>query len=143
MKKTVYVDMDDTICDYTGEYEHIKKELGIKYPQSQYGFYRNLRPKRDALKSLLELERLGYEVCIATRPSFNNPLCYTEKVEWIRYHLGDDWVKRVYIVPDKSKLIGDYLIDDNYWDFNGELIMYNDDDWNWERIVNRLALELW
>ena len=42
-KKIVYIDMDDTLCDYKGAF--IKKAIenpGIQFPQSIYGFFANL-----------------------------------------------------------------------------------------------------
>jgi len=43
----VYVDMDGVLCDFEGAHDRdLKRNPGVKYPQSQYGFYQNLAPLR-------------------------------------------------------------------------------------------------
>lgn len=136
----VYVDMDDTLCDYRSAFENaLKLNPDNKYPQSQPQFFSNLLPLPnaiDAMKQLLIDER--YDPYILTAPSVKNPLCYTEKRLWVEQHLGMAYVERLIISPDKGLLIGDYLVDDyiegkGQEHFNGKLIHFsgnNFKDWN-------------
>lgn len=130
MKKIVYVDMDDTLCDYMNAHRNaIKANPHNKYPQSVFDFYRNLKPLDHAIWGMNELERMGYDVWILTRPSYMNPLCYTEKRVWVEEHLGLDWCKKLIIAPDKALLKGDYLIDDFHWEnFEGTQILFRGSD---------------
>ena len=77
----VYIDLDDTLCDFTGAYNKaIKENPGIKYPQSQYGFFANLEPIEggvDVVKFMIKSKK--YTPYILTAPSVLNPFSYTEK----------------------------------------------------------------
>lgn len=136
----VYVDMDDVLCDYSGEYQKdIAENPAIKFPQSQYGFYNKLPPLEgaiDAVNALISCEQ--YDPYILTAPSIRNPLCYTEKRIWIESKFGLDFVNKLIICPNKGLLRGQFLIDNNcngrgqeY--FEGKLIHFGRErypDWN-------------
>jgi 5'(3')-deoxyribonucleotidase len=143
IKETIYIDMDDTICNFTKAYnEAIARFPEQKYPQAQLDFFRKLEPMPDAISSIKRLDE-NYEVLFATRPSHNNPLCYTEKALWIKDHFGPDWVQKLYFAPDKSKLIGEYLIDDKPWvGFQGKQILFGSEDFpNWNKIIFKINWE--
>ncbi|MCL1065712.1 hypothetical protein L2735_02675 [Shewanella olleyana] len=113
-KKVIYIDMDDTLCDYASAHKlALKLAPKILYPQSQAGFFHNLLPITggiEAMEQLLASER--YDPFILTAPSVMNPLCYTEKRTWVEAYLGMEYVHRLIISPRKDLLKGDFLIDD-------------------------------
>ena len=44
--------MDDVLCQFSkAQADHIHKVPGIQFPQSQYGFFRNLNPMKNAIES--------------------------------------------------------------------------------------------
>ena len=144
----IYIDMDDVLCDFTGE---SKKDLrlnpGIKYPQSQYGFFSKLSPLPGAIDSVIALLASNtYEPYILTAPSVKNPLCYTEKRVWVENHLGMEMVNRLIISPNKSLLKGEYLIDDNtegrnQSQFEGTLLHFGTDKYpDWKAIRTYLEV---
>lgn len=116
----VYVDLDDTVADFTKAY-NAKKDT-IQYPQAEYGFFENLELIPGSKAAITFLEYLGYDVWFLTAPSVKNPLCYTEKRNWVEKHFGMRMVRKLIISPNKSLLKGDYLIDDIHWNFDGDLI---------------------
>jgi len=134
----IYIDMDNVLCDYQKAHdEAIKNKPEIVYPQSQYGFFRDLEPTNCALMGFTVLSK-NFDVWILTAPSVQNPMCYTEKREWVEKNLGFDAAKRLILSPDKSLLIGDYLIDDmvegraKQNEFNGTHIVFGNEvypDW--------------
>ncbi len=129
--------MDNTLCNFSKEYYRLKSDT-CYYPQSQYGFFRNLEPMEDAIVSYKTLEE-HFDVYILTAPSVHNPLCYTEKREWVEKHLGFDVCKKLIISPNKALFKGDYLIDDNIHEgFNGEHIHFGTDFKNWEAVLDYL-----
>lgn len=132
-KDVIYVDMDDTICDFSGAAKQaLIDEPNILYPQSQYGFFTSLEPIKGAIVTLNMLA-LRYDVWILTRPSVLNPLCYTEKRVWVEKHLGLDWCHKLIMCPDKSLLRGDYLIDDVVWPgFVGKQYRFGPNHYNWD-----------
>jgi len=135
-KKRVYVDMDDTMCDFITEYRNrLLINPKIQYPQSQYGFFESLKPIQGALEGIKELDKY-YDVWILTKPSVKNPWCYTGKRIWVENHLGIEWCDKLILSPDKSLLKGDYLIDDVIHEgFEGEHLHFGRDFLTWEEIL--------
>ena len=106
--------MDGVLCDFEKGYaEYSKTFPDTDYPQSIPGFWRDLEPIPGALigmESLLNMDNL--DVYIATAPSYKNPICYSEKREWIEKKFSLSLCKRLILTKQKGFLIGDYLIDD-------------------------------
>lgn len=137
--KIVYIDMDDTLCDFSGAYlKALSNNPGIRYPQSQYRFFADLQPIDGAIETVSDLIRSDeYDPFILSAPSTRNPLSYAEKREWIEAHLGYGFCKRLILCAYKGLLKGDVLIDDNIEGkgqeyFEGELIHFGSDafpDW--------------
>lgn len=113
-KIIVYVDMDGTMVDFSSAYKARRQENPlVGYPQSEYGFFENLKPFPDMVETMKAMQAdIRYEVFILTAPSEKNPLCYTEKRNSIEKLLGFEWLERLIIAPYKGLMIGDYLIDD-------------------------------
>ena len=148
-KKIVYVDMDNTICDYNSQMVHYRKLFpDVEFPQSELYFFSSMEPIDYALSCVAQLDDdPRYEVWFATAPSLKNLHCWSEKAKWILDHFGEDFLPRLIIAYDKSKLLGDYLIDDmdegrGQDKFRGELIQIGTDKWeNWIDITAYLLAE--
>jgi 5'-nucleotidase len=139
----IYVDMDDTLCDCTTAYKEARlRSPEMRYPQATHGFFRNLVPIKDAVAGVDALKRAGHDVWILTRPSTMNRLCYTEKADWVYKHLGQEWVDKLILCPDKSLLKGDVLIDDTLWPaFEGTQIVFKDGGFApWPSVVYEVYL---
>jgi len=142
MKKRIYIDMDGVLCRF---YEAARKALlenpAQPYPQSQWGFFLKLEPVADAIESFKYLSE-NYDVWILTRPSTRNVNCYTEKAQWVWDNLGIDAVERLILCCDKNLLKGDYLIDDNIWEFEGEHIHFGSERFpNWKTVVKYIDID--
>lgn len=142
MEELIYVDMDNVLCDYnTAHRMDLMKEPNIKYPQSQYGFFSGLAPLDGAIDGFNYLFD-NYNTWILTAPSVLNPLSYTEKRIWVEQHLGMRAVHKLIMSPDKSLLIGDFLIDDitegyGQENFKGKLIHFGSSNFpNWDVVTN-------
>jgi len=138
--KRIFVDMDNTLCDYRGAFKkNLKKNPAVTYPQSQYGFFANLVPIEGAIEAYKKLET-QYEVFILTAPSYLNPLCYTEKRVWVEKHLGLATTPNLIICQRKGLLKGDYLIDDHrYPAFEGEQLLFGQAPFeNWQQVLDYL-----
>lgn len=148
MKKIVYIDMDDTLCDLQTAVKTAKhRNPKMPFPQAEYGFFANLEPlpfAKEAVTRLSSSEK--YEPWILTAPSLINPLCYTEKRVWVESHLGMKMVERLIISPNKALLKGDYLIDDNIEGkgqegFEGELIQFGSNEFpSWKAIIEKFEI---
>ena len=143
MKKKVYVDMDGVLCDFYGASVKAKAiNPAQPFPQSQWGFFLKLEEIEDAVESYRLLET-KYDVWILTRPSLKNVNCYTEKIQWVWDHLGEDVAKKTILIPDKSLVKGDYLIDDQggfgQEEFEGEWLHFGQEKFpNWRAVVECL-----
>jgi len=140
IKPIVYIDMDDTICDYTTHYKEMSQlNPDVKYPQSKEGFFLSLKPLQGAIEAVNKLREV-FDVYILTSPSYKNPLCYTEKRIWIERHFDLDFCQKLIISPNKNILMGDYLIDDILWDkFKGEQIQFGKSPFeNWDKVIKYL-----
>ena len=143
MKKVIYVDMDDVLCNFTGaQQEALLNNPEIKYPQSQCDFYRTLVPLKNGIEVINYLNAQSlFTVYILTAPSVRNPFSYTEKRLWIEDYFGFDMVNRLIISPNKGLNKGDYLIDDHdagrgQEDFEGELLHFGSEKFkNWELVL--------
>lgn len=146
--KRIFVDMDGVLCDYYGAHQKaLEENPEIKYPQSQYGFFANLEPIDHAI-TYFHLLNADFDVRILTSPSVLNPMSYTEKRVWVEKYLGIYHAKKMILAPDKSLLIGDYLIDDyNYHEqsrqheFTGILIHFGGTEFkDWVDVGNYFAV---
>lgn len=133
----IYVDMDSVLCDFQASYQaKLLADPAQIYPQSQYGFFANLAPIEGAIESFKELyER--FDVYILTRPSFHNPLCYTEKRVWVEKYFGFEVCRKLILCGDKWLLKGDILIDDYpYVQFEGKLIQFATEEFpDWTTVM--------
>lgn len=136
--KKIMIDMDGVLADFMDSYNKKFVKNKIEYPQSQYGFFKDLIPMKNAISSLRRLQE-KYDVWILTAPSVMNPMCYTEKREWIEKNFDIDLCHKLIISYDKSLIIGDYLIDDSTCnkqnEFVGEFIHFGSDNFkDWDEI---------
>lgn len=139
--KRIYIDMDDTLCQYKQRYQAIKKENpNIEWPQSIPGFFKDLDPIHDAIQSVKILAEKN-EIWFLTRPSIKNLHCYTEKAEWIQKWFGEEWLERLIISSNKSLLIGDILIDDSIHHKNNQFkgIFFHFKQIGWSHVLRTLV----
>lgn len=148
VRKIIYLDLDDTLCDYSGAFARaIKLEPEIAYPQSQYRFYANLQPLEGGIETAMALLRSDkYDPYILSAPSVQNPFSYTEKREWVEKHLGFAYCERLILSPNKGLLKGDILIDDQpqgrgQENFEGQFILFGSENFpNWKTVRQYLEL---
>lgn len=144
-KTKVFVDMDNCLCDFVKSYNEWKKaHPQITYPQSQFGFFSNLEPVDGAVEAFKKLQD-HFDVYILTRPSIYNLMCYTEKADWVKRHLGFEVLEKLIIACDKSmvRAKGAYLIDDDtqagQLEFEGEFVHFKTDKFpDWNSVLNYL-----
>lgn len=81
------------------------------------GFYLSLPTMPGAQEALEDIEKNCREfiepfICTAPELEFENLMCHSEKVQYLKEHFSDFWVKRTIITKDKTVVRGDGLIDD-------------------------------
>lgn len=135
----VYIDMDQTLCDYVGQYLLYQQRYPeYEYPQSIHGFFESIPALPNAIDTYLWLHNHPKcDVSILTAPSLKNLHCYSEKAKWVYNNLGEDVLPKLIISNDKHKNHGHFLIDDMTEGrgqnmFNGQLLQFgskNFPDW--------------
>lgn len=113
-KKIVYIDLDDTIADFTGHASfqgHAPNEFTVS-AMYEPGFFLSLKPIDGALISVRAIMRLGFDVQILSQPVAESAHSYSEKIKWIGLHFPD-LINKVNLSQDKGNFVGGYLIDDN------------------------------
>ncbi|MEH6628503.1 MAG: hypothetical protein V7739_18850 [Motiliproteus sp.] len=84
----VYIDMDDTLCDFKGTVKQRREaNKAVGFPQCQYGFFTALKPLEGAIEAV-------------------NWFCKSE-------HFGLEFCDRLILCAHKNLLRGNYLIDDS------------------------------
>jgi 5'-nucleotidase len=134
----IFIDLDDTLFDYTGALN--SKIDTIQYPQAEYGFFTNLKPLEGAVESINKLIRQEHDVWFLTAPSVYNPFSYTEKRVSIEKYFGLHGASKLIICSDKTLLKGDVLVDDKSWNFDGINILFGSSDFpTWKEVLKSLA----
>lgn len=77
------------------------------------GFFRSLPVVDGSQEGVELLERAGVDIWICTKPMADNPTCRDEKAAWVREHFPQ-LLDKMFIAPDKSKVVGDVLLDDAF-----------------------------
>lgn len=77
--------------------------------KSRPGFWRNLERIEAGFDMVDVLRHLGYEIHVLTRGPANNSIAWSEKLDWVREHLGDTSIT---ITLDKGLVYGKVLVDD-------------------------------
>lgn len=142
MARIVFVDLDDTLCDFRRAARARRGDRG-----SKAGFWLALEPLPGAVEAFAALQTaVGIEPYVASAPSVANPSSYAEKRLWVERHLGREAAARLILCGDKSLLRGDVLIDDRRQGqgqerFAGELITFGSEAFpDWATVLGYLEM---
>ena len=114
VKKIVYVDMDGVLVDFRSAFPHVPPDTLREYEGREDdipGIFALMEPVEGALDAYRELSGLFDAYILSTSP-WKNPTAWSDKLEWVRSHLGDVAYKRLILTHHKDLNRGDYLIDD-------------------------------
>ena len=128
--KRLYVDMDGVLVDFNSCVNRLNNMTRAAYadaPKNAPGVFALMDPMPGAIEAINRLDE-KFDVYILSTAPWNNPSAWSDKLNWVKQHLGSKFEKRLIITHRKDLLNGDYLIDD--WDkhgaseFNGEWIQF-------------------
>ncbi|WP_457561940.1 5' nucleotidase, NT5C type [Caminibacter pacificus] len=145
MKKILYIDMDNVLVDFPSAFEYLNENILKKYEgrlDEIPGIFALMKPVEGAVEAFKKLSQ-KYDTYILSTSPWNNPIAWSDKLEWVKKYLGDMAYKRLILTHHKNLNKGDYLIDDRTkngaGEFEGELILFGSDRFpNWERVLDYL-----
>jgi 5'(3')-deoxyribonucleotidase len=129
-KKTLYIDMDNVLVDFPSGIDKLDEEARLKYVENYDnapGIFALMKPVSGAIEVFNKLAD-KYDVYILSTAPWENPSAWSDKLKWVKTHLGENAYKRLILTHRKDLHIGDYLIDDRKkngaGNFKGELILF-------------------
>ena len=124
VKKTLYIDMDNTLVDFKTRLEGVAPSVLAQYKDRVDeipGFFAVMQPMPGAIKAFHELSRLFDTYILSTAP-WHNPSAWQHKVEWVHLHFGkykhldhgeeNPAYKRLILSHHKNLNRGQFLVDD-------------------------------
>ena len=114
MKKTLYVDMDNVLVDFRSGIARLEPELVRSYEgrlDEVPGIFALMDPVPGALDAFAILSERFDTYVLSTAP-WENPSAWSDKLLWVKRHLGDAAHKRLILTHHKDLNAGDFLVDD-------------------------------
>jgi 5'(3')-deoxyribonucleotidase len=130
--------MDNVLVDFQSGINQLDLPTKIKY-FGRYdevpGIFAKMLPLKDAVESFNELSE-HYDTYILSTSPWENHTAPSDKLKWVKTHLGNKARKRLILTHRKDLNIGDFLVDDRTkngaGEFRGELIQFGTErfpDW--------------
>jgi 5'(3')-deoxyribonucleotidase len=148
-KKILYLDMDNTLVDFTSGIKKLDASTKEEYKgrlDEVPGIFSLMKPMPGAIKSFNELTTLFNTYILSTAP-WKNPSAWSDKLLWVKDHLGESATKRLILSHNKHLNYGDFLVDDRTANgadkFQGELIQFGTPKFsNWTKVMTYLRTKV-
>jgi len=144
-KPILYIDMDNVLVDFKTGIARLTEEEKIKY-EGRYDetpdIFSKMLPMEGAVESFKLLSE-KYDTYILSTSPWENPSAWSDKLKWVKKHLGDNAYKRLILTHHKNLNKGDFLIDDRTkngaGEFEGELILFGSEEYpDWNSVIRYL-----
>ena len=147
MRKILYIDMDNVLVDFPSGIARLPQNVVTEYAgrlDDVPGIFGMMDPVAGAVASYIELATLFDTYVLSTSP-WENPSAWSDKLAWVKQHLGASAHKRLILSHHKNLNHGDYLVDDrtnNGADrFVGEHILFGSSAFpDWPAVVGYLRV---
>ncbi|MEE2904632.1 MAG: hypothetical protein VYC39_20045 [Myxococcota bacterium] len=143
--KVLYIDMDNVLVDFPTGIDRISDDLRTRYDgdlDEVPGIFALMDPLSGAVEAFHELSKKFDTYILSTAP-WENPSAWSDKLQWVKKHLGPSAHKRLILSHHKNLNSGDYLIDDRTKngaaDFAGEHIHFGTEKFpDWPSVLQYL-----
>jgi 5'-nucleotidase len=114
MKKILYIDMDNVLVDFKSAIPQIPKDVVAKYEghlDDVPGIFALMEPVPGAIEAYIALSSRFDTYILSTSP-WENPSAWSDKLLWVKKHLGAHAYKRLILTHHKNLCSGHFLVDD-------------------------------
>jgi len=112
--KVLYVDMDNVLVDFPSGVARLDERTRREYEgrlDEVPGIFARMDPMPGALEGFRRLAARFDAYVLSTAP-WENPSAWSDKLLWIKRHLGELAHKRLILTHHKDLNLGDFLVDD-------------------------------
>lgn len=148
-KKTLYIDMDGVLVDFQSGIDRLPEEIETRHHEeidNAPGIFGLMEPLPGAIEAYERLSEKFDTYILSTAP-WENPSAWSDKLLWVKKHLGKVAYKRLILSHHKNLLKGHFIIDDRNKrgvdKFEGEHIYFATDKFpDWKTVVDYLEKKL-
>jgi len=148
-QKILYIDMDNVLVDFPTGISRISVALREQYAghlDDVPGIFGLMDPIEDAVNAYGELSAVFDTYILSTAP-WDNPSAWSDKLLWVKRHLGDFAYKRLILSHHKNLQVGHFLVDDRLKNgadrFPGEHIHFGTPKFpDWPTVVQYLKTKI-
>jgi len=145
MKKVLYIDMDNVLVDFESGINQLDHSVKSKYEgilDEVPDIFSLMQPMPHAISSFKELATIFDTYILSTAP-WENASAWSDKLLWVKNHIGSNGYKRLILSHHKNLNYGDYLVDDRTKNgadrFRGEHIHFGTNSFpDWLSVVSYL-----
>lgn len=145
MKKVLYVDMDNVLVDFPSGIAQLDESVQLEYAgrlDEVPGIFSLMAPMPKAIEAFKGLAELFDTYILSTAP-WENPSAWSDKLLWIKNHIGEKAHKRLILSHHKNLNNGAYLVDDRTKNgadaFSGEHIHFGTEQFpDWDSVLGYL-----
>ena len=138
----LYIDMDNVLVDFPSAFKKLSKEKLKEYKgrlDEVPGIFSLMEPLEGA-KDAFDVLAAEYDTYILSTAPWENPSAWSDKLLWVKNHLGNAAYKRLILSHHKNLNAGNFLIDDRTkngsGEFGGEHIHFGTDKFpDWKTVV--------
>ena len=138
MKKILYVDMDNVLVDFPSGIVQLDTSVTQEFAERLDeipGIFSLMSPMPGAIEAVHEMAELFDTYILSTAP-WENPSAWSDKLLWVKNHIGKSAYKRLILTHHKNLNEGHFLVDDRTKNgadrFSGEHIHFGTErfpDW--------------
>ena len=114
MNKILYIDMDNVLVDFESAFPELSEDILAEYDSrldEVPGIFSLMKPMQGALEAFNELSEIFDTYILSTSP-WENPSAWSDKLIWVKKHLGPNAHKRLILSHHKNLNAGHFLVDD-------------------------------
>ena len=147
MKKILYLDMDNVLVDFPSAFARVPEETLREYGEDKDeipGIFALMDPVPGAVEAFHALAE-AFDVYILSTAPWENSSAWSDKLKWVKKHLGEKAKKRLILSHHKNLNQGDFLVDDRdkngAGEFTGTLITFVPNETSWPELVEKLIAQ--